>query len=80
MKATEKIFKIEKIRKGRISIIEGTLDYLTQYFSYTLLIGNSYNKKINLKPSTIKSLISNLEKSLDIQEGACYERTLINLL
>lgn len=74
-----KTYKIKKVYKNRENIIEGTLDYLTKYFSYTLEVGYFYNNKINRKPKTIKSLMSNLEKSLDIKEGYCYERTYLTL-
>ena len=75
-----KIYKIIKTRKGKDSIIEGTLEELITYFSYTLEVGNSYNKKINKKPKTIKSLITNLENALSEKEGACYDRTFIELI
>ena len=77
-----KIYKIEKEYKGRTNIIEGDLDYLKDYFSYTFEIGRSWNKKIK-HPSeikTIKSFMTNLQKSFDEKEGSCYERTSINLL
>jgi hypothetical protein len=77
---SERIYKIKKHRKGRESIVEGTLEYLTQYFSYTLEVGHSYNPKIDRHPKTIKSLMTNLRKSLDIKEGACYERTYLELV
>lgn len=81
MKKT-KIYKIQKTYKNRETIIEGDLEYFKNYFSYTLEIGRSWNKKIK-HPSeikTIKSFITNLEKSYDEKEGACYERTSINLI
>lgn len=59
--------------------ITGDLDYLINYFSYTLEIGASYNPKINRHPKTIKSFISNLKEALNEKEGACYNRTLISL-
>jgi len=45
-----------------------TLGELIEYFSYTLDTGASYawergNKKINTKPTTIKSLMSNLRNA-----------------
>ena len=75
-----KTYKIKKVRKDRESIIEGTLEYLKDYFSYTFEVGYSRNRKINKNPKTIDSFISNLEKSLDEKEGACYERTSIYLI
>lgn len=77
-----KIFKIQKSYKGKDRVIEGNLDYLKDYFSYTLEVGRSWNNKI--KPiseiKNIKSFISNLEKSYQEKEGACYERTSITLI
>ena len=48
----------------------GTIDELTEIFSYTLLVGESWqhergNKKINRHPKTIKSLCTNLQNAKD---------------
>lgn len=48
--------------------ITGTLEELIQYFSYTLECGKSWerergNKKINVHPKTIKSLVTNLNNA-----------------
>jgi hypothetical protein len=59
--------------------VTGTLDYLKQYFSYTIEIGCSWNSKINRYPKTIKSLMKTLEMSYDEKEGACYNRTSLEL-
>ena len=75
-----KVYKVRKIRKGRETTIEGTLNYLIDYFGYTLEVGNSWNPKINTNPKTIKGFISSLKKSLDEKEGACFERTYIELV
>jgi len=82
----EKIYTIIKKRfvsrgteKESIQEITGTLDYLIGYFGYTLEVGASWNPKINRHPKTIKSFISNLKASLDEKEGACYNRTLVEL-
>ena len=75
-----KTYQIKKIKKERETIVEGTLAYLIDYFGYILEIGNSWNRKINRNPKTIKSFVSNLEKSYDEKEGACYERTYIELI
>jgi hypothetical protein len=71
---TEKIFSIEKSGSRADKIITGTLEYLTDYFSYTLLCGNSYNFKIDKNPKTIKSLVSNLNKSVDETQSGSYNR------
>jgi hypothetical protein len=46
----------------------GTVEDLTDAFSYTLKVGAAYasekgNKKINVKPKTVKALVKELEKS-----------------
>lgn len=46
----------------------GTLEELTQAFSYTLTAGKSYerergNRKINIAPKTISSLVTNLNNA-----------------
>lgn len=41
----------------------GTLEELTNVFSYTLLCGNSWNPKIKRNPKSIKGLINNINKS-----------------
>jgi len=76
----KKIYKIRQIRKKREKIIEGTLQELIDYFGYTLEIGNSWNNKINMNPKTIKTFMSNLIKSYEEKEGACFERTYIELV
>jgi len=78
----QKIYKIKvtHTRRGE-KIVEGTLDYLlNDYFGYTLEIGASWNRKINRHPKTIKSFISNLQKSYEEKEAACYERTSVELI
>lgn len=59
--------------------ISGTLEELIKYFGYTLEIGNSHKSNINRNPKTIKSFISNINKAFNVVEGACYERTYIEL-
>lgn len=61
----------------------GTLEKLTKDFSYTLECGKSYeresgNKKINMTPRTIGSLITNLNNASDNSSSngcsnKCYE-------
>lgn len=60
-----KTYTLTKYYKGRTSEVTGTLEELTKYFSYTLECGNSWNSKINRYPKTIKSLVSNINKSYD---------------
>lgn len=75
-----KEFTIKKTRKGRETIITGTLEYLQQYFNYTLECGASWNRKINATPKTIKAFIKNLQASYEEVEASCYERTHVELI
>ena len=78
--AKEKIYKIGKQRIGKDdkeTIVVGTLEFLKSYFGYTLKVGVSWNPKVNGNPKTIKSLVSNLQKSYAEQEAACYMRTFV---
>ena len=74
-----KTFTVIKRYKGRDSEISGTLEELQEYFDYTFEVGCSWNSKIIRKPKTIKSFISNLQKSYEEKEGACFERTFVGL-
>lgn len=63
-----KIYTIIKHRKGQQTEISRTLEEFIKYFSYTLEVGKSWerekgNKKINLAPKTIKSLVSNINNA-----------------
>jgi len=74
-----KTYKINSYHRGRERIVEGTLEYLTDYFGYTLECGNSWNKKINRHPSTISSLISNINKSYSETMGSCYDPDYVSM-
>ena len=79
-----KIYRV-KISRSSISrsserFTEGTLEELVKNFSYTLEVGNSWNSKINTKPKTIKSLISNVQKSFDIINGNTYTTESVELV
>jgi len=66
-----KVYKIAKEHSGRVHEATGTLEQLIEYFGYTLKCGNSWNKKIKTNPTTINSLISNLNKSVnETQRGS----------
>jgi len=41
----------------------GTIEELTQAFSYTLLCGYSWDSRVNRNPKTIKSLVTNLNRA-----------------
>jgi len=76
----EKQEKIGAIRsQGRTTrkVIVGTVSELIEYFKYTLEVGKSYehekgNKKINLKPKTIKALVKELAKSISNSGNSGY--------
>ncbi len=59
--------------------VSGNLEYLLQYFSYTLECGASWNRKINRYPKSIKSFLKNLQASYEEKEAACYNRTFVEL-
>ena len=71
----KKIFTLIKTRMffgsrpTQTSEVSGTLDELTEYFSYTLLVGHSYKKAIPQHPKTIASLVSALNRAYDIKDG-----------
>ena len=44
-------------------VVSGTLDYLIDYFRYTLDCGRSWDAKVNTNPKTGASLVSNLNKA-----------------
>lgn len=75
-----KKYKVKVTRKGRDSFVEETLEGLLKHFSYTFEVGYSWNNKINRQPKTIKSFISNLQKSYEEKEAQCYERTSVELV
>ena len=58
----------------------GTIEELTQYFSYTLEVGNSWDKSVNRTPKTINALISNVNKAYDAATGNGYSGKSIELV
>jgi len=76
----KKVYKVKTTNDGRENIFDGTLVELIKCFSYTLEVGNSWNKKINRTPKTIKTFIKNLELSYKEKEAGCYGRTSISLI
>jgi hypothetical protein len=74
-----KTYKIQ-ISGRRDKVVEGTLEYLKQYFGYTLEVGHSWNPRITKNPTTIKSFVSNLQRSYAVQEANCYSRTYVSLV
>jgi hypothetical protein len=75
----EKTYKIQVTSKKE-NIVEGTLDYLKEYFGYTLLLGHQENKKIKTEFKNIKELVTAIQKSYNEIEKACYNRTYVDLI
>lgn len=75
-----KNYEIEITRKNQVRVVVGTVEELTKYFSYNLEVAYSHGQRINRNPKNIKSLMSNLHKAFDFNEGCCYERTGLRLI
>lgn len=62
-----KIYTIKKevmeLNKTRTHTYSGTLEELIKIFSYTLEIGHSHKKSIKTNPSTIRGLVSCLNRA-----------------
>jgi len=75
----EKVYKVIMHRDGYVSgkmpiETEGTLKELTEYYSYTLENGKSWenekgNSKISVSPKSINALISNVNKAMNNSAG-----------
>ena len=68
----KKTYKLRQYRRGESNVLDEarTVEEWTQYFGYTLEVGQSWqhekgNRKINRKPTTIKSLITNVNNALN---------------
>lgn len=68
-----KTYTIIKTRRGIKRETTDTLEELIKGHSYTLESGHSYNPKINTKPTTIKGLISALNKSISETQRNSYD-------
>lgn len=75
-KQTIKLIALTRSCRGRRTLWVGTLAQMTKAFSYTLECGNSWNRKIKTanQIKNLKSLVSNLNKSVDETQGGCFER------
>jgi len=60
-----------------IQKIQGTLDELIRKYYYILRSGNSYNKKINIYPKTIKSFVKSLQMSFNEQDRMSVDKTFV---
>ncbi len=67
------VHTIIKTRRGKTTEVSGTVPELTNYFSYTLLVGNSYNSRISLKPRTAESLVTNLNRAIEEKQHGSYD-------
>ena len=65
--------------RTRTYILESTLKELIEATRYTFEVGQSYNRKINLAPKTIKGFISNYEKALEEKQGCPVEVTYVEV-
>ncbi len=74
MAKAAKYYYVKKYHRDHFTIVKGTIDQLVNnYFGYTLECGASWNNRINSKPRTYKSLISNLNKSYRETMGSCWD-------
>jgi hypothetical protein len=76
---------IEITRRDRTSKVEGTIEYLVNYFGYTLESGASYqnekgNSKVNTNPKSAKSLVSNLNTATNNCAANGYSTTSYSLV
>lgn len=81
--AKEKIYQVTKniygMARTRTYTLQGTLEELIEATRYTFEVGQSYNRKINLAPKTIKGFVSNYEKALEEKEGCPVEVTYVEI-
>ena len=81
--AKQKIYEVTKTIYGmartRTYTLPGTLEELIEATRYTFEVGQSYNRKINLAPKTIKGFISNYEKALEEKQGCPVEVTYVEI-
>lgn len=74
-----KTYTIVKSHRDRKTEFTGTLEELTQMFSYTLEKGYAWQnqrgcKKVNKQPKTIKALLTALANAVYNTQGSCYEQ------
>ena len=81
--AKQKIYEVTKtiygIARTRTYSLKGTLEELIVATRYTFEVGQSYNRKINLAPKTIKGFVSNYEKALEEKQGCPVEVTYVEI-
>ena len=74
-----KVYTIISYHRGRENEYTGTLQELTEVFSYKLECGASWArqkgcKKVNTHPTTIKGLLAALSNAVYNTQGGCYEQ------
>ena len=72
MKIAKKYTVSTESKSGEPRTQTGTLQELISYYSYTLEVGNSWNKKVNRNPKTIKSFVDNYNKAVDEKYGGYF--------
>lgn len=81
---SDKIYTIQKevieLNKTRTYTLSGTLPELIEKFSYTLEIGHSHKKSIKTNPSTIRGLISALNRSGEVINACRYTQYFYSLV
>lgn len=81
--AKQKIYEVTKtiydMARTRTYSLKGTLEELIEATRYTFEVGQSYNRKINLAPKTIKGFVSNYEKALEEKQGCPVEVTYVEV-
>lgn len=75
----EKEYYILKYHRGDYRLVKGTIERLTDYFSYTLLSGHSWNSKINQHPTTLKGLVNALNASYKETQGSSYDPDFVSI-
>jgi hypothetical protein len=71
--------KIDNDRRGSRTVT-GTLEELTRDFGYTLEVGRSWDRRVNVSPKNIRSFVSNLQRAYEAKEARIYTRTFVSLV
>lgn len=79
--AKVKLVALVKQHRGRRTLWVGTIEQLRDAFSYTLECGSSWNHRIKTADqiTTIKGLVSNLNKSYHETQGCCWDPDYVEL-
>ncbi len=77
--AQAKVYTVISYHRGRETEYTGTVEELTEKFSYRLECGRSWQyqkgcKKVNTAPKTIKQLLTALDNAVYNTQSACYDR------